>query len=125
MKCNTLSGPILNGLNQISCEKAASWIREVGHNFLLSLKRRFLGHLYNNHQALAQIEVEDPYEEESDMEKDEMEVDEGGEEDAEDDKEEVNNDNEMEDMATCFKEQVLWEYGSDDDEGLLAPAPVP
>lgn len=69
---DTLSGHIINGLNQVSREKAAGWIREVGRNFLLSLRGRPLGRLYNNHQALAQIEVEDPYKEESDMEEDVM-----------------------------------------------------
>lgn len=116
---DTLSGHILNGLNQVSREKAAGWIREVGLNFLLSLSGRPLGRLYNNHQVLAQIDVEDPYEEESDME-----VNEGGEEDSEVDEEEMNNDNEMEGMADHF-EQVLWEYDSDDDERLPAPAPAP
>ncbi|KAF9313740.1 hypothetical protein BG006_004083, partial [Podila minutissima] len=70
---DTLSGHILNGLNQVSREKAA-----------------------------AQIEVEDPYEEESDMEEDVMEVDEGGEEDAEDG-EEVNDEDGVEDVADHFE----------------------
>ncbi|KAF9379418.1 hypothetical protein CPC16_010766 [Podila verticillata] len=67
--------------------------------------------------------VEDPYEEESDMEEDVMEVEEGVEEDA-DDAEDA--EEEVEDAVNHI-ERVLWEYGSDDDKYELhaAPAPVP
>lgn len=57
--------------------------------------------------------VEDPYEEESDMEEDVMEMDESGEDDAEDKVEE-------DDVAAHFK-RVLLEYDSDDDDKACSP----
>lgn len=50
-------------------------------------------------------------------------MDEGGEEDEEDEEEEANNENGVEDVADHF-EQVLWEYGGDDDDEELASAPA-